>query len=152
MTQLCNAVLLLMSSKTTIGKSQHCKSLCTIQSVKQRKNAPVLVLIAAQTSSPVPDPQNAQMITVNHQLSTRSSLSLSLIYLLVLTLISSNYNFLTSRYPHMYLDQGCRSHSILPSRMGECGVSFEHMENMKKTEKMENMEMFFGSPTEMFSN
>ena len=82
----------------------------------------VLPLIAAQTSSPVPDPQNAQMITVNHQLSTRSSLSLSLIYLLLLTLISSNYNFLISRYPHMDLDQGCRSPSILPSRMGECGV------------------------------
>ena len=41
--------------------------------------------------------------------------------------------------------------SILPSRMGERGVSLEHVENMENTEKMENMEMFSSSPTEMFS-
>ena len=47
--------------------------------------------------------------------------------------------------------QGCRSRSILPSRMGARGVSLEHVENLENTEKMENMEMFSGSPTEMFS-
>ena len=43
--------------------------------------------------------------------------------------------------------QGCRSRSILPSRMGARGVSLEHVENMENTEKMEKMEMFSGSPT-----
>ena len=47
--------------------------------------------------------------------------------------------------------KGCRSLSILPSRMGARGVSLEHVENMENTEKMENMEMFSRSPTEMFS-
>ena len=47
--------------------------------------------------------------------------------------------------------QGCRSRSILPSRMGARGVSLEHVENMENTENMENIEMFSGSPIEMFS-
>ena len=57
------------------------------------------------------------------------------------------------RCRRVWLDwrQGCRSRSILPSRMGARGVSLEHVENMENTEKMENMEMFSGSPTEMFS-
>ena len=47
--------------------------------------------------------------------------------------------------------QGCRNRSILPSRMGEHGVSLENMGNMKNLEKMENMELFSGSPSEIFS-
>ena len=50
--------------------------------------------------------------------------------------------------------QGCRNRWILPSRLGEHGVSLKNMGNtgnMENMEKMENMEMFSGSPTEMFS-
>ena len=36
--------------------------------------------------------------------------------------------------------QGCRSCSILPSRMGKHGVSLGNMGNMENTENMENME------------
>ena len=36
--------------------------------------------------------------------------------------------------------QGCRSCSILPSRMGEHGVSLENMGNMENMENMEKME------------
>ena len=35
--------------------------------------------------------------------------------------------------------QGCRNCSILPSRMGEHGVSLENMGNMENMEKMENI-------------
>ena len=57
------------------------------------------------------------------------------------------------RCRRVWLDwrQGCRSRSILPSRMGARGVSLEHVENMENTEKMENMEMFSGFLTEVFS-
>ena len=44
-----------------------------------------------------------------------------------------NYSIFT-----LTLAQGCRSCSILPSRMGEHGVSLENMENMENMEKMEN--------------
>ena len=37
-------------------------------------------------------------------------------------------------------NQGCRSCSILPSRMGEHGVSLENMGNMENMENMEKME------------
>ena len=47
--------------------------------------------------------------------------------------------------------QGCRSRSILPSRMGARGVSLKHVENMENTEKMENLDMFSNSLTEIFS-
>ena len=47
--------------------------------------------------------------------------------------------------------QGCRNFSILPSRMGEHGVSLENMGKIENMEKVENMEMFSRSPTEMFS-
>ena len=36
--------------------------------------------------------------------------------------------------------------------MGARGASLEHVKNMENTEDMENMEMFSGSPTEMFSD
>ena len=49
------------------------------------------------------------------------------------------------------IDQGCINRSILPSGMGARGVSSEHVENMENTEKIENMEMFSGSPTDVFS-
>ena len=52
--------------------------------------------IAGQTSSPVPDPQNAQMITVNHQLCAMSSLSLSLIYYLILKFLLSSNSLISS--------------------------------------------------------
>ena len=41
---------------------------------------------------------------------------------------------------HGRLDQGCRSCSILPSRMGEHEVSLENMGNMENMENMEKME------------
>ena len=47
--------------------------------------------------------------------------------------------------------QGCKTRSILPSRMAEHGVSLENMGNMENLENMENMEMFSSSPTESFS-
>ena len=36
-------------------------------------------------------------------------------------------------------DQGCRNCSILPSRMGEHGVSLENMGNMEKMENINQM-------------
>ena len=46
-----------------------------------------------------------------------------------------NYSIFT-----LTLAQGCRSCSILPSRMGEHGVSLENMGNMETMENMEKME------------
>ena len=37
------------------------------------------------------------------------------------------------------MNQGCRNCWILPSRMGEHGVSLENMEDMEDIKKMENI-------------
>ena len=63
-----------------------------------------------------------------------------------MTLVIMVQSFKCQTY-HVTHEQGCINRSSLPAGLGARGVSSEHVDNMENAEKMENMEMFSGSPT-----